>query len=129
MEELLDREITEEQLIRSVRRERNSVYKRELSILYPLCNSLGREREFYNNYSSHTYWVIPCLFNTKKPDPLRFLRKLVTIRYLVSDDATPILGSPNQVFLDLWPFLCGQFFTNFADLKCLNTHNSIILKS
>ena len=59
----------------------------------------------------------------KKPDPLGFLRKLVTIRYLVSDDATPILGSPHQVFLDLWPFLCGQFFTNFADLKCLNTHN------
>ena len=65
----------------------------------------------------------------KNPDPLRFLRKLVTIRYLMSDDATPILGSPHQVFLDLWPFLCGQFFTNFADLKCLNTHNSIILKS
>ena len=42
----------------------------------------------------------------KKPDPLRFLRKLVTIRCLVSDDATPILGSPDQVFLDLWPFLC-----------------------
>ena len=37
----------------------------------------------------------------------------MTIRYLVSDDATPILGSPHQVFLDLWPFLCGQFFTNF----------------
>ena len=27
--------------------------------------------------------VIPCHFNTKKPDPLGFLRKLVTIRYLV----------------------------------------------
>ena len=65
----------------------------------------------------------------KKPDLLGFLQKLVTIRYLVSDDATPILGSPHQVFLDLWPVLCGQFFTNFADLKCLNTHNSIILKS
>ena len=65
----------------------------------------------------------------KNPDSLGFLRKLVTIRYLVSDDATPILGSPHQVFLDLWPFLCGQFFTNFADLKCLNTHNSIILRS
>ena len=65
----------------------------------------------------------------ENPDTLGFLRKLVTIRYLVSDDATPILGSPHQVFLDLWPFLCGQFFTNFADLKCLNTHNSIILKS
>ena len=59
----------------------------------------------------------------KKTDPLGFLRKLVTIRYLVSDDATPILGSPHQVFFYLWPFLCGQFFTNFADLKCLNTHN------
>ena len=53
----------------------------------------------------------------KNLTPSDFLRKLVTIRYLVSDDATPILGSPHQVFLDLWPFLCGLFFTNFADLK------------
>ena len=32
----------------------------------------------------------------------------MTIRYLVSDDATPILGSPHQVILDLWLFLCGK---------------------
>ena len=74
------------------------------------------ENECLTLVQSNAYnWVIPCHFNTKKPDPLEFLQKLVTIRYLMSDDATPILGSPHQVFLDLWPFLCGQFFTNFAD--------------
>ena len=94
----------------------------KVSIHLVAINSLSLELFIKTN-------VIRVIPSQKKPDPLGFLRKLVTIRYLVSDDATPILGSPHQVFLDLWPFLCGQVFTNFADLKYLNTHNSIILKS
>ena len=55
-------------------------------------------------------------FQQKKPNPPRIFTKLVSIRYLVSDDATSILASPLQVFLDLavaifmWPVFhqfCG----------------------
>ena len=69
----------------------------------------------------------------KKPDPLGFLQKLVTIRYLVSDDATPILGSPHQVFLDLWPFLwpvfhqfCGPEMFEHSELDYLEELVAII---
>ena len=89
----------------------------------------GRHAIIPNSYLALVYGSFHVISTQKIPDPLRFLRKLVTIKYLVSDDATPILGSPHPVFLDLWPFLCGHFFANFADLKCLSTHNSIILKS
>ena len=47
----------------------------------------------------------------------------------MSNDATPNLGSPLQVFLDLRPFLCGHFPANFADPIGVNIHNSTILKS
>ena len=53
----------------------------------------------------------------KNPDPLGFLRKLVTIRYLVSDDATPILGSPHQVQCHRLKEYIFRFFA-FSLISC-----------